>query len=121
MNIYDGLNLIQNGHHKRFLKNWLTKSLFDHKFKAYYVYLTKTDYKVISSAFLGDERNVVSKKKKPNDSTSKDDMAELNKNCNGADDEVDYTKTSKQVKKPDVNKRQILQTQLTSNISTLNI
>ena len=48
-------------------------------------------------------------------------MVELNKNCNGADDEVDYTKTSKQIKESDVNKRQISQKQLTSNISTLNI
>ena len=33
---------------------------------------------------------------------------------------MDYTKTSKQTKKSYVNKRQILQKQLTSNISTLN-
>ena len=63
----------------------------------------------------------MSEKKKPNDSTPKHDMAKLNKNCNGADDEVDYTKTSKQIKESDINKRQILQKQLTSNSSTLNI
>ena len=48
-------------------------------------------------------------------------MAELNKNCNGQDDEVDYTKTSKQIKEFYVDKRQISQKQLTSNILTLNI
>ena len=48
-------------------------------------------------------------------------MAELNKNCNWADDEADYTKTSKQIKESDINKRQISKKQLTSNISTLNI
>ena len=85
------------------------------------VHLTKTDYKVVSSAFLGDERNVVSKKKKPKDSTSKHDMAKINKNRNETDDEMDYTKTSKRIKESDVNKRQMSQKLLTSNISTLNI
>ena len=89
--------------------------------EACYGHFTKTDHKVICSAFLGDERKVLRKRKKPNGSTSKHDMAELNKNCNGADNEVDYTKTSKQIKESEFNKRQISQKQSTSNISTLNI
>ena len=31
--VHDGLNLIQNGYHKRFLENRLTKSLFEHRLK----------------------------------------------------------------------------------------
>ena len=49
------------------------------------------------------------KRKKLNDSISIHDMAKLNKRCNGAGDEVEYTKTSTQIKESDVNKRQILQ------------
>ena len=58
------------GYHKRFLKNGLTKSHFEHKLKLITFISQKQTIKLAAVLFLGDERNVVSKKKKPIDTIS---------------------------------------------------